>query len=128
MENTNTIRGYLLNPYTGTAEETEIPNTLDSLSKTLNVQWIDIIHRRIGGKVFCIVCDDEGLLRDDPKPSAVDSSGAPILAGPLFITNEGYEDLADLTDLDVKLLDSFVVKAVSINFPSPFPVMFGVDF
>ena len=87
--------------------ELEIEEGDDSLEpfyKALNCSTIDITQRSIGGRVFDIVCDDEGLLVENPRPSAVRQDGKIMLVGNLFICNHYKEHLASLSKEDCKFI------------------------
>ena len=60
------ITGVLVNPDEKTVKKVTIEKSLDSYYKTLDCSCIDIVTRKIGGRRFDIICDDEGLYKDDP--------------------------------------------------------------
>ena len=83
----NKITAYLIDPETKTAKPVTITASLESYYSTLRCDLIDIVDRRIGGKRYTIICDDEALLRDDPLISAIGDLGNPMLAGSLLVVN-----------------------------------------
>lgn len=93
------ITGVLVNPDRKVAGIVALADRLEAYYAALDCTCIDIVTRRIGGRPFCIVCDDEGLLRSDPQVSALDARGRPMLVGRLFVVQDGGEgDLRSLTD------------------------------
>lgn len=87
-----------------TVEKKTIPDEVDELQTLIDCRCFDITRRKIGGKYFDIVCDDEGLFRDKPVPSAADKNGAVMLVGNLFIVRHKGADLMSLTDDDFALI------------------------
>ena len=63
---------------------------------------IDIVSRRIKDTYFDIICDDEGLLKDNPRITAVDTEGNPMLVGNLIFshTDENGETIG-VTDEEI---------------------------
>lgn len=97
------IKGVLVNVEKGTVEPVEIDKSLDSYYEVLNCRCIDIAHRAIDGKVFDIICDDEGALTDSPVPSGVAYSGEILLFGNLFVVAfDGVNDVRSLTDSEIQ--------------------------
>lgn len=83
----------------------KIDESLDSLYNILNCGTIDIVARKIGGKYFDIVCDDEGLFKEHPKVSAIDKNNQPMLVGNLFICNhDSNGHLASLSENDIDMI------------------------
>ena len=81
-----------------------VSGNLEDYYNILNCEVIDIVSRRIGKKYYDIICDDMGLLKDDPIPTAYDERFEPALYGNLFIVNEPDQDsdgyVTSLTDED----------------------------
>lgn len=73
-------------------------NGLDDYYKYIGCRCIDIVRRKIGGLPVEIVCDDEGLLVENPKLSALDMDGQPTLFGNLLIASGRVVD-GELTEL-----------------------------
>lgn len=85
--------------------ETNEGSMLDEYYKLLNCRSIDIVQRKIGGKHYDIICDDEGLLFEDWKPAMAivdeNSEIKQLLAGNLFIVlNDNQGNLRSLTKED----------------------------
>ena len=99
------VRGVLLDVNTGELQAITLDGSLQGFYEALDCSCIDIVDRTINGRPYTIVCDDEGLLKDGAKLSAVSDDNDPMLVGSLFITNSEYTPdgvaLADLTDDDI---------------------------
>ncbi len=82
-------------------EMLDIKDDLGTYYNLIDCRSIDIVRRKIGQQYFNIVCDDEGLLKDRPRISAISDLGEILLVGNLVIcsgeiTEDG--DLIGLTD------------------------------
>ena len=99
------VKGVLLDVNTGELQVVTLDGSLQGFYEALDCSCIDIVDRTINGRTYTIVCDDEGLLKDGAKLSAVSEDNDPMLVGNLFITNSEYTPdgvaLADLTDDDI---------------------------
>jgi len=73
-------------------------NTLDDYYKLIGCDCIDIVTRKIGRKIYDIIIDDEGLLKDDPLISAIDDLGRVMLVGSLIVCGLA-DDEGEPTDL-----------------------------
>lgn len=111
MKITGLLIDVMSNP--GKIKEVEIEEerSLSDLYEALGCSTIDIVVRRIGGRPFDIVCDDEGLLKEAPRVSAVAANGEYMLVGNLFICNHYKEKLTSLSKEDVKHICSNVSVA-----------------
>ena len=99
------LTGFYIGVYgTPAAETRTINDDVDELQKIVDCRCFDIAHRKIGGKYYDIICDDEGLFRDKPTPSAVNSNGEVMLVGNLFICRHKGPNLTSLTDRDVEAI------------------------
>lgn len=97
------MKGLVLNTKTNGFGFTD-DSTLQGWHDIIGCRCIDIVQRRIGGKVFEIVIDDEGLLTDEPIISALDYDGHPMLVGSLVIYGgvDSEGGLTEITENDVK--------------------------
>ena len=71
-------------------------------------------NRKVGGKWFDIIVDDEGMLKENPIVSALDSDMQPALVGNLLFCNwdgETGEEIS-LSDDDIKHLEKYTALAV----------------
>lgn len=95
-------------------DKVEVVNAggLDDYYRLLSVDLVDIVSRKIGGEYYEIICDDEGLLKANPKISAINNLGEPMLVGSLLIAGgvdiEG--NLEPLEDEDVEYVMQFIQK------------------
>ena len=106
------LRGFLIRT-DGRCEEHTISreNELENLYAALECRLIDIVSRTIGGTYFDIVCDDEGLLCEEPILTAATPAGEALLYGNLFVTrNDHNGSLESLTDEDVQMIKRALVR------------------
>lgn len=81
----------------------DIADDLDVFYELIGCRCIDIVHRKIGNKYFDVICDDEGLFKDEVIVSAVDTQFRQMLVGNLIIaTGDNEGNLIDLSDEDIK--------------------------
>lgn len=101
------ILGYYINPSESVFKPLEITDDLYTYYDILDCRCIDITHVKIAGHVYAVVCDDEGLLKDNPLPAIVRPDAC--IVGACFVTLPSDDDgnLQSLTDYDIKLLDAF---------------------
>lgn len=97
------ITGFFIDPETNTAEPRTVDNTPAAFYKLLDCSSLEVVERSIGARrrssrVFYILCDEEGALVDDPKISAINDLGDPMLVGPLFIV-KGDDYTPEFTSL-----------------------------
>ena len=79
------MKTILLNVYEEKVQIIDIEPTLDEYYKTLDCSCIDIVERKIGGKFYDVMCDDEGLFREPQKISAINDMGEPMFVGNLLL-------------------------------------------
>lgn len=106
-------------------------NGLDDYYKIIGCRYIDIIHRRIGDVEVEIVLDDEGLLVENPKPSAISVDGTPWLFGNLLIASGRVTDDGELTELTEYEVDEIMDNVATIStsvYTEPYPVFVEVDY
>lgn len=125
----NTLTGYLVDVSNELVGPVTISNTLESLYNVLNCGLIDITYLTLGGKEFCVIADDEGLLKDSPKISAVSKYGTPILVGNLMIVsaNKG-DDFVSLTSTDISLVEKYIGIIATKQHPHPYPVLCNISY
>ena len=73
------MRGLLLNVMESKVQIVQA-NGLKDYYRLIDCSTIDIVKRRSAGKYYEIICDDEGLLKENPKISAIDDMGQPSCA------------------------------------------------
>ena len=102
-----------------TAEETKVVNAseLEDYYRLIGCDCIDIVARKIGNKYFEIICDDEGLLKENPRISAVDKNMKPALIGNLLIAGPVDEDgeLTSLSDEDISIIKDNILSAIAAD-------------
>ena len=106
-------------------------NGLDDYYKLIGCRYIDIIHRRIGDVEVEIVLDDEGLLVENPKPSAISVDGTPWLFGNLLIASGRVTDDGELTELTAYEVDEIMDNVATIStsvYTEPYPAFVEVDY
>lgn len=90
-------------------------NGLEDYYKLMEVDIIDIVTREIGGKFYDVICDDEGLLKENPIPTMFDDEKQPMIFGNIIIAGlaDGEGNMTDLTDEDiVRICGSLAVVTV----------------
>ena len=92
--------------------ETNEGSMLDEYYKLLNCRTIDIVTRKIGGKHYDIICDDEGLFNENCKAGMAtlnkENELKEILVGNLFVVlNDNKGNLKSLKPEDaIRILNS----------------------
>lgn len=78
--------------------------------RLIKCDTIDITSLNIGGRYYDVIVDDEGLLKDGIKPTALDTEYKPLLVGSLVICNaDGEGNETALTDEDVEYILKYIV-------------------
>ncbi len=109
----------------------ETEGGLSEWYRLLKCDLIDITKRKVGGRYFDIIADDEGLLKAGAKVSALDSSQRPQLVGNLiFCNHDGEGNETSLTDDDIAHLLQYVVILTEDKAEEPqrWVAIYGVDF
>lgn len=131
-----TITGYLIDVQNEAHGPRTIEKSLQGYYKAVGCRCISMPLHQIGanrgrfhGKRFTIICDDEALLTDQPKISAIDNLGRPMLCGNLFIVKiDDQGDTVSLDPDDVKYLERFVLLQGTHNFPRPYPMLHQCEY
>lgn len=120
------MKGFLIDVKNDEAKVVEIKDKdhLGQFYRLIGCRCIDIAVRKVGGKPYNIVLDDEGLLVADPVFSAIDEAMHAMLAGNLILLGigEGY-DLTDLTDEDVDGIRENMYEVFDFDRMSMHPVV-----
>ena len=106
-------------------------NGLDDYYRLIGCRTIDIVSRSIGDVRVEIVIDDEGALVDNPKISAIDVDGTPMLYGNLLIASGRVTDdgeLTELTETEVEEIKNNVAIITTSVYKEPYPVFVEVDY
>lgn len=133
MNETKIITAYLIDVNHKIDTPISIPATLATYYELLDCRLIDMVERRIGprrrSRTYTIICDDEGLLRSQPKISAIDDLGQPMLVGNLLIVKTGPEgETIGLDDDDITFLQQHIHLQATRRFPDPYPMLHQVDY
>ena len=119
------LKGVLVDVENEKVQVVEIEGSLQEFYRILNCSCIDITSRRIGRKLFDIVCDDEGLFKDPQKISAINNLGQPQLVGNLFIVAGADIDgnLVSLTKEDADYILGKIQIMGTRKFPNGYPML-----
>ena len=99
------IKGILVDVNSNIIDVCEIEKSLESYYKILNCKLIDIVSMKIGNRYFDIICDDEGLMKEDITISAIYDDFTPALVGNLFIVrHDGRGNERSLTSNDISMV------------------------
>lgn len=106
------MKAYYINVNTGECGAIEVEPSLEEYHRLIDCCCIDIVERRVGGIVFNIVLDDEGLLKPN-RIGGVARDCDEMLAGNLLLfgVDEFTHDLRHLTEHEAQTIDENVVMA-----------------
>lgn len=91
---------------------------LEDFYRELDASPFDIARRRVGGKMYDIFVDDEGLFRENPIVTAITAECEPMLVGNLIFANhDGQGNTTDLTDEDLARIIASLVKVRTAGRP-----------
>jgi hypothetical protein len=107
------MRAYYVNANAVKFDSIDIEPTFEECYRLLKCDCINIVERRVGGTVFSIVLDDEGLL----KPNRIGGAATDcdeLLAGNLLLfgVDEVTHDLRSLTEYEAQTIGENVVVAI----------------
>lgn len=89
----------------GDWELMDIEDSLQRYYELIDCRCIDIVERKVGGRWFDIICDDEALLKEDLCVTAMDKNGESMLCGNLIFCHHDEDgDLVGLEDGDEEVL------------------------
>ena len=121
------LTGFLVDVMDELTGPITIDNTLESLYRILHCDLIDITYLTLGNKEFCVIVDDEGLLKSSPKISAVSVSGRPMLVGNLMLVSaDGGEDFTSLAPDDIPLIEKHIRHIATSQNPYPYPALCNI--
>ena len=115
------IFGYLLDPIMNKYEPCIIQDSIHSYYTHLHCYCIDITCIKICGKVYAVVCDDNGYSVPDPLPCIARPDGT--IVGSCFVCLP-YDDSGNLSSLtidDVDIISKHLVTRPDLR------SKFGVD-
>ena len=106
-------------------------NELDDYYRLIGCRTIDIVSRTIGDVKVEIVLDDEGALVNNPKVSAIDIDGTPMLFGNLLVASGRVTEDGELTELTQEevdeIMDNIATTTTSV-YKEPYPVFVEMDY
>lgn len=124
------ITGWLIDVWAEKAEACTLDGSLEDYYRVLSCDTIDITERAVGDpkKRFSIVCDDEGLLKNVVKISAVNFLGKSQLVGSLFVCGcpDANGDLRSLTEKQIEYLRKFTIPQRTQQFQKPYLMLNGL--
>ena len=118
--------GYLVDVMNGICGTVEIREGkhLEDMYRLIGCRCIDITVRRVNGRPYNIVCDDEGLLYDDPTVSAMGTDMRPQLVGNLILFGIAPDmDTRSLTDEELGEIDEAVREVIDFDRMQMHPVL-----
>lgn len=93
--------------------------TLENYYKHLDCNCIDIAERKIGNKFYDVICDDEGLLVDNPKVCCIAGDSDYNIYGNIIICNgddNGNEQPLTEDDIANIMQNMAMIRTKSDNF------------
>ena len=106
-------------------------NDLEDYHRFIGCRCIDIVSRTIGDVRVEVVLDDEGALVNNPKISAIDIDGTPMLFGNLLIASGRVTEDGELTELTRAEIDEIMDNVATITtsvYKEPYPVFVEMDY
>lgn len=105
-------------------------NGLDDYYKYLNCRTIAIVHRKINDVECEIICDDEALLTQNPKVSAVDIIGQPMLFGNLLVASGKITDdeLIEPTPDEIQHFMENTAEVTTSVYKEPFRIFVEMEY
>ena len=106
-------------------------NDLEDYYRLIGCRTIDIVSRTIGDVKVEIIIDDEGALVNNPKVSAIDIDGTPMLFGNLLVASGRVTDDGELTELTKAEVDEIMDNIATITtsvYKEPYPVFVEMDY
>ena len=123
------MKMYLIDVKNEIVGTVDVNDDLQEYYNILGVSTIDIVMRRIGDRVFDIICDDEGMFNEPVKISAVSSNEEPMLVGNLLFAHHDKEgNMVGLSDEDLAHLRIHTGVMFTEDFQGGYPVMGNCDY
>jgi len=120
------MKGYLIDVENDKAGTVEIKDEdhLGQFYKLIGCRCIDIAVRKVDGKLYNVVLDDEGLLVAHPVISAIDKTMHVMLAGNLILFGLADDmDLAGIDAADVENIERNVHEVFDFDRMTTHPVI-----
>lgn len=110
------MKGILIEKGLEFCKVVDFEDNLEQLYKLTDCDCIDIVERQVGGIYYDVVCDDEGLLKENPIVTAYNDKDEPMLVGNLlFCHNDEEGNLSGLSDEDIENIISHVHNSMMIS-------------
>ena len=107
----------------------DVADKLDEFYQLLNCDTIDITERNIGGQQFSVMCDDEGLLKDGARVSALNSGGEPALVGNLmFFHTDPNGNLVGLSEDECRHIIACSETYIDLDHFAIYPIVTKCDY
>lgn len=91
---------------------------LDDYYKHIKCDTIDIVQRKIGNKVFDIICDDEGRFKNNPRLSMIsiyDDYTAQLVGNLIFANHDAEGNTTSLTSEDIAMIKNEAVRVLDVD-------------
>jgi len=126
------IRAVLIDVNKGGAAAITIKRgDLHSWYDMIGCDLVDIVNRRIAGKPFAFICDDEALCKCDPIMSAINPAlNEPMLFGNLIVVSPDVDEdgnIMDMTEADQEYVLDHVGLAERLDGTTQL-VLFDVEY
>lgn len=119
----------LVDVYRSKIEVVHIKDDLDEFYRLLRCNTIDIAQRKIGPGTYEVICDDNGLLKGDQRPSAFSKTGDVQFVGNLLVCKYGGAgELAGLDADDIHNLMQNCRYLYNVINGSRRPILFNVEY
>lgn len=123
------MKSLLLNVYGDYSKVVEIEDDLHTYYRLLDCNMVEIVERKIGRKWFDVICDEEGLFREDPYISAIDNLGSPMFVGNLlFLHHDDEGNMTGLSDREIEYLKSRIQTMYTRRHPEGLLMMTQVEY
>ena len=97
----------------------------------LNCELFDVVRRRIGTeqRVYEFVCDDMGLLKENPTVSAINGNEVMFVGNLLIAGLVDFEgEFTDITDDDVNYIENYVKYMIDLETGAIRPILTSVSY
>ena len=90
----------------------EIEDSLDTFYKLIGCELIEIPMIKIGNRIYHLICDESGLLKENPITSVVNTTYQQLIVGNILLVSGDITDdgnLIGLNDEDIKIIYQNVI-------------------
>lgn len=114
----------VIDPARDAAEVVETPGGLDEWYRLIHCRIVQLCRRRIGGRYYDIVADEEALYNGPAYVTGIDEAGRPQLIGALAICRN--MDGEGLAEEDIKEIMASVGRLQSKKDGTSWPALYGI--